>query len=102
MKAFHGLNGAIVLGDTCVSILREKFLATTFHNGGETQIAYSDISRVVVIPGSLLNGFICIVEKGYRSPSNVFSALKDENTVIFRFTQNGKAEKMKRLIEARL
>ena len=61
-----------------------------------------DIDEVVVVPGSLLNGFICIVESGYGSPSNVFSAMKDENTIIFRLTKNGQAEKMKRLIEARL
>ena len=102
MKSFKGLNGTIILRNSGVSIVRENMLGTTFHNGGEIEIPYSNISEVDVVPGSLLNGFICIVENGYGSPSNVFSAMKDENTIIFRLTKNGPAEKMKRLIEARL
>ena len=102
MKSFKGLNGTIILRTSGVAIVRENMLGTTFHNGGEVEIPYCNIDEVVVVPGSLLNGFICIVESGYGSPSNVFSAMKDENTIIFRLTKNGKAEKMKRLIEARL
>ncbi len=102
MKSFKGLNGTIILRNSGVAIVRENMLGTTFHSGGEVEIPYSNISEVEVVPGSLLNGFICIVENGYGSPSNVFSAMKDENTIIFRLTKNGQAEKMKRLIEARL
>lgn len=102
MKSFKGLNGTIILRDSGVAIVRENMLGTTFHNGGEVEIPYSNVSEVEVVPGALLNGFIYIVENGYGSPSNVFSAMKDENTIIFRLTRNGQAKKMKRLIEERL
>ena len=102
MNSFKGLNGTIILRNSGVAIVRENMLGTTFHNGGEVEIPYSNISEVEVVPGALLNGFICIVENGYGSPSNVFSAMKDENTIIFRLTRNGQAKKMKRLIEERL
>ena len=102
MNSFKGLNGTIILRDSGVAIVRENMLGTTFHNGGEVEIPYSNVSEVEVVPGALLNGFICIVENGYGSPSNVFSAMKDENTIIFRLTRNGQAKKMKRLIEERL
>lgn len=102
MKSFKGLNGTIILRDSGVAIVRENMLGTTFHNGGEVEIPYSNVSEVEVVPGALLNGFICIVENGYGSPSNVFSAMKDENTIIFCLTRNGQAKKMKRLIEERL
>lgn len=102
MKSFKGLNGTIILRDSGVAIVRENMLGTTFHNGGEVEIPYSNVSEVEVVPGALLNGFICIVENGYGSPSNVFSAMKDENTIIFRLTRKGQAKKMKRLIEERL
>ena len=102
MKSFKGLNGTIILRDSGVAIVRENMLGTTFHNGGEVEIPYSNVSEVEVVPGALLNGFICIVENGYGSPYNVFSAMKDENTIIFRLTRNGQAKKMKRLIEERL
>lgn len=102
MKSFKGLNGTIILRDSGVAIVRENMLGTTFHNGGEVEIPYSNVSEVEVVPGALLNGFICIVENGYGSPSNVFSAMKDENTIIFHLTRNGQAKKMKRLIEERL
>ena len=102
MKAFKGLNGTIQLRNDGVAIIRENKLDTTFHNAGETLIPFGNISEVEVVPGSVLNGYICVVENGYGSPSSVFSALKDENTIIFRLTKNGQAEKMKQLIEARI
>lgn len=102
MNTFKGLNGTIVLGSTGVSIIRDTMLGTAFHNGGETLIPYSRISEVVMVPGSLTNGYLCIVETGYGSPGSIFSALKDENTVIFRMTKNAPARKMKRLIEAKI
>ena len=102
MKSFKGLNGTIILRDSGVAIVRENMVGTTFHNGGEVEIPYSNVSEVEVVPGALLNGFICIVENCYGSPSNVFSAMMYENTIIFRLTRNGQAKKMKRLIEERL
>lgn len=102
MKSFKGLNGTLVLRPTGVAIIRENMLATTFHNAGETEIPYNNISKVEVVPGSVLNGYICIVENGCECPSNVFSAMKDENTIIFRFTKNLQVIKIKQQIEDRI
>ena len=44
MKSFKGLNGTIILRNSSVSIVRENMLGTTFHNGGEIEIPYSNIS----------------------------------------------------------
>ncbi len=102
MKSFKRLNGTLDLRPTGVAIIRENMFATTFHNAGEIEIPYGNISEVEVVPGSVLNGYICIVENDYGRPSNVFSAMKDENTVIFRFTKNLQATKMKQQIEDRI
>lgn len=102
MKSFTGLNGTIILRNSGVAIIRENMLGTVFHNCSEVEIPYFNISKVKVIPGSLLNGFICIVENGHCGPSNIFSALKDKNTVIFRLTKNKQAENLKQLIETKL
>ena len=102
MKAFKGLNGTVILHQSCVCVVRDNMLGTTFHDAGVTEIPYGNISEVAVVPGAVLNGFLCIVEHGYGSPSNIFSAMKDDNTIIFRFTKNAQAWKLKRLIEARL
>lgn len=83
MKSFEELNGTIILRNTGVEIIRDSALGTTFHNAGELEIPYESVSHVVVVPGLLLNGYICIVENGYGSPSGVFSAMKDENAVVF-------------------
>ena len=55
MKSFKGLNGTIILRDSGVAIVRENMLGTTFHNGGEVEIPYSNVSEVEVVPGALLN-----------------------------------------------
>lgn len=54
MKSFKGLNGTIILRDSGVAIVRENMLGTTFHNGGEVEIPYSNVSEVEVVPGALL------------------------------------------------
>lgn len=102
MKSFKGLNGTLQLRNDNIAIIRENILGTTFHNAGETVIPYENICKVAVIPGSILNGYITIVERGYSSPSSIFTALKDENTIIFRLTKNMQAKKIKRLIEERI
>ena len=51
MKSFKGLNGTLVLRSTGVAIIRENMLATTFHNAGEIEIPYGNISEVEVVPG---------------------------------------------------
>ena len=68
MKSFKGLNGTLVLRSTGVAIIRENMLATTFHNAGEIEIPYGNISDVEVVPGSVLNGYICIVNPRHQKP----------------------------------
>lgn len=102
MKSFKGLNGTIKLTDSGVEITRDNMLGTTFHGEGTIEIPYDNISEVAVVPGGVLNGYICIVEEGYGCPSNVFAAMKDENTVIFRITKNMRASRIKKSIESKL
>lgn len=99
MECFKGLNGTLILYDDHISIIRNGFLATTFHKLDEIQIFYCDISSVTFYPGSLVNGYICIEKKETKSPTNIVNAIKNDYTIIFRFTKNEQAKKIKRHIE---
>lgn len=99
MTSFKGLNGTILLKENSLSIIRESGIDTTFHKKGVIEISYSCIDGVMLELGSLVNGYITIIEKGSTCPSSIFSAMKNDNTVIFRCTKNGQAEKIRALIE---
>lgn len=102
MKTFKGLNGTIELTDIDVQISRDNMLGTTFHSEHTIKIPYNNIRDIILVPGGLLNGYICIVEEGCAYPSNVFVAIKDENTVIFRMPKNLQASRLKQAIKSRL
>lgn len=101
MRQFKGLNGTIVLYDRYLVIEREGFLAKTFHKIGRMQVAYGDIKRVEVVYGSLINGYLRIVTEEKGRPFHITSAMKDDGSIIFRFTKNKQAEQMKGWIEER-
>lgn len=93
MKKFRGINGTLVLNDDVVLILREKGIDGTFHNHTKIEIPYYNIKEVKVILGGLINGYICIVDSNCGPSSNIFQAIKNDNTVIFRVFQNSMAER---------
>ena len=98
VKSFKGLNGKIVIKEDYVSIVREAMIDSTFHEKGEIKIPYAQIKEIEVVPGGILNGYITIFDGKVSKPLTIFSALKNEKTIIFRMTKNGEAEKIKREI----
>lgn len=93
MKSFRGINGTLILKDDAVLVLREKGIDGTFHEHTEIEIPYYDIQEIKVSLGGIINGYICIVDTDSNSPSNIFKAMKNDNTVIFRIFKNSAAEK---------
>ena len=93
MKSFRGINGTLILKDDAVVILLEKGIDGTFHKHPEIEIPYHNIQEVKVSLGGITNGYICIVNTDCNSPSNIFKAIKNDNTVIFRIFKNSSAEK---------
>lgn len=93
MIKFRGLNGTLVLNDNSVLILREKGIDGTFHDIPKIEIPFSNITKIEVVQGGLTNGYICIADSECRVPSNVFKAMKNDNTVIFRVFKNALAER---------
>lgn len=100
MKSFSGLNGILYLYDDSVLIIRDNSLGKLFHNKNkQIMIPYKQIRAVEFSPGALVNGYISIVDKDHYAPKNIFSAIKDDFTVIFRFFKNREAEEIKSEIE---
>lgn len=99
MRQFKGLNGTIVLYDRELVIEREGFLGEVFHKRRAVRVAYGDIKRVEIVYGSLINGYLRIVTEEKGRSFHITSAMKDDGSVIFRFTKNKQAEQMKRWIE---
>ena len=91
MRRFVGLNGTISISDHSVFLSREGKLDSVFHMPGTTEIPIRLIHKVVFSQAGLTNGFIAILRKGDKQPHSVFSALKNENAVIFRVTKNDQA-----------
>ncbi|MDO4474989.1 MAG: hypothetical protein Q4B75_10125 [Eubacteriales bacterium] len=102
MKKFRGINGTLILKDDSVLVLREKGIDGTFHDVSEIEIPYSTIEDVEIVPGGLINGYICIVNSGINSPSNIFKAMKNDNTVIFRIFKNDQAIKFAEELKSRI
>ena len=88
--------------DDAVLVLREKWIDDTFHDYSEIEIPYENIEDVEVVPGGVVNGYICIVESDCAAPSNIFKAMKNDNTVIFRMFSNGKAERFADALRSRI
>lgn len=93
MVKFRGLNGTLILNEDSVLILREKGLDETFHDIQKIEIPFSNIKEIEVVQGGITNGYICIVDSDCCAPSNVFKAMKNDNTVIFRVFKNALAER---------
>ncbi len=102
MDKFRGLNGTIVLKEDCVQILREKALDSTFHEQKKTEIPYSEIKDIYFAAGSLINGYLSIIQAGTGKPTGILKAVKDDASVVFRMFKNGEAERFAEEIRKRL
>lgn len=94
MMEFQGLNGRIIFDEKHIRILRENSIDSVFHKKREKKILYADIKEIVFVPGSIINGYICCVEKEKKAPTGIASAMRDENTIIFRMFKNKEAKKI--------
>ncbi|MBR2255772.1 MAG: hypothetical protein IJ899_00205 [Blautia sp.] len=92
MQKFVGLNGTISASEKSVILSREKKLDGVFHKLGTMEIPIDQIEKVVFSEAGLTNGFIAILRKGDKRPHSVFSAMKNQNAVIFRLTKNAQAQ----------
>ena len=102
MKKFVGLNGTISVSADSVYLSRERKLDGVFHQLGTTEIPIKQIEKVVFSEAGLTNGFIAILRKGDKRPHTIFSALKNENAVIFRLTKNDQAQEMTNYVKSLL
>lgn len=102
MNRFRGINGTLILTSNSVLVLRERGIDNIFHDYEEIEIPFSNISDVKVALGSVINGYISIIEIGNHKPSGIFKAMKDEHTIIFRMFKNTAAERFAKLIRAQL
>lgn len=102
MHKFRGINGTFILKNDCVVILREKGIDRTFHECVETEISYTDIEDVEIVLGGITNGYICIVDSKRIIPSNIFKAMKNDNTIVFRMFKNELAEKFANELRSRI
>ena len=100
MKNFVGLNGKIYADEDGVTLIRESKIDGVFHELGTVRIPISEIAKVIYSEGGLTNGYIAFLRKGDRRPLSVFSALKNDNTVIFRFTKNESAQQMAEYVKS--
>ena len=99
MKRFTGINGTIIFDDRKVTIIREKKLDRVFHQQGSIDIPLSQIDLVMFSEAGLTNGYIAILEKNNKIPHSVFTAIKHQNAVIFRFPKNQQAQEFARQIK---
>ena len=102
MKKFVGLNGTISVSTDSVYLSRERKLDGVFHQLGITEIPIKQIDKVIFSEAGLTNGFIAILRKGDKRPHSIFSALKNENTVIFRLTKNHQAQELTNYVKSLL
>jgi hypothetical protein len=88
-----GHTGTVRFDGRIVTILRKGFLARTSVGKGEKQIPLSQIAAIQFKPaGPLMNGFIQFTvgggnERRSRFGSQTTDAARDENSVVFRYSQ---------------
>lgn len=98
MKCLKGVNGKIIIRNRYVLISRDRFVDALFQQIGEIRIPYKEIVDVRIVRGGILNGYITIVGNNSKLPVSIFSALKNENTVIYRMTKNHEVKKLRKEI----
>jgi len=102
MRSFVGLNGSVSVGESGISLTRESKLDGVFHELGTAVIPYEQIVKVVYAEGGLSNGYMAFLRKGDKRPHSVFSALKNDSAIIFRFTKNESAKEIVDLVKERI
>lgn len=102
MMSFVGLNGSVFVDERGISLTRKSRLDGAFHDLGTLKIPYEQIVKVVFAKGGLTNGYMAFLRKDDKRPHSVFSALKNDSAIIFRFTKNDSAKEIVDLIKERI
>lgn len=90
---FRGLNGTIELINDTVRITREKLLDGVFHKKGVYNYPLASVVKVHYHKGGIANGFLTLEREESKLSRNVFSAMNNDDSIIFRMTKNEEAEK---------
>lgn len=102
MASLDGVNGQIQMHDDHLVITRNGFGAKLMHGftKGEKTIYFEDITSIQLKEGGLANGYIQFtIPGGNERLKGLLNAKNDENSVIFKKSENEKALKIKNFIE---
>lgn len=80
--------------------VRSLIVFFTRQEAGSITIPIDQIEKVAFSEGGLTNGFIAFVRKGDKRPHSVFSAMKQDNAVVFRLTKNDAARELAEYVKA--
>ena len=97
-----GINGLLILGKGYIEIIRKGFMSfMTQGLKGNKKIAIKQISAVQFKPvGTFTNGYIQFsFIGGKEAKGGLFQGTMDENTVMFKKTQQEDFEKIKAEVE---
>lgn len=100
--SLNGVGGQLALYENKVVIRRKGALATMSHGfTGDKEILIRNITGIQLKPGSaMLNGYIQFtIPGGNESKRGISAATQDENTVMFRKSENETAKSIKEKIE---
>jgi len=98
----QGINGKLILGKGFIEIVRKGMMSfLTQGLKGNKKIAIKQISAIQFKPAGLMtNGYIQFSFIGGREDkAGLFMATQDENTIMFKKTQQIDFEKIKEMIE---
>ena len=102
LYALNGVGGQLELYDNKVVIHRKGALATMGHGfTGDKEILIRNITGVQLkLGGAMLNGYIQFtIPGGNESGRGIGAAAQDENTVMFKKSENKMAQAIKEKIE---
>ncbi len=101
---YKGYNGNLVLTDRGVVVQRgAKGLLLQQSLRGEKEIPYDSIVAVQFKKGGMMAGYIQLsLRGGSEAKRGINEALKDENTVSFQFTSNGRFQEAREIINYRV
>ena len=100
--SLRGVGGQLDLYENKIVIRRKGALATMSHGfTGDKEILIRNITGIQMKPGSaMLNGYIQFtIPGGNESKRGIGAATQDENTVMFRKSENETAKSIKEKIE---
>lgn len=95
MVHFRGIDGNIIIDKEKgqIFIERSKMIDFVFHDKKKIVISTKAIKNIEMRKAKVVNGYISIITESNNMPSNIYMAMKNNYTVIFRFNKNVEAMK---------